>query len=261
MNFFQCNFQSRVLYKPVLVNILLPPLFSDKFSTETLDEIYIVKKKYKTLFLLHGAFSDHTGWLRKTNIEKYAEQYNLAVVMPDMANSFYANLVHGPDYWTFVSEELPRFARRIFPLSAEGEDNFVAGLSMGGYGAFKLALNKPEQYAAAISLSGVMDVVSAMQNKARPIFKIEDYFGSLENFKGTSNDLHYLLKKATESGKQVPRLYIACGTEDELFPMNREFMDYARSIGAKVDFEEGPGGHDWTFWDHYIQRGLEWLFN
>src|SRR6185503_13247898 len=121
--------------------------------------------KYKTLYLLHGHSDDHTAWQRYTSIERYAEDLNLAVVMPAVHLSFYNDMAHGGKYWQFISEEVPTLVRDIFPLSAERKDNFVAGLSMGGYGAFKMALTHPERFAAAASLSGAVDISEVVRVK------------------------------------------------------------------------------------------------
>src|SRR5690349_9975630 len=116
------------------------------------------RKKLRTLYLLHGHSDDHTAWQRYTSIERYAEGLNLAVVMPAVHLSFYNDMAHGGRYWQFISEEVPALVRDTFPLSARREDNFVAGLSMGGYGAFKMALTHPGRFAAAASLSGAVDI-------------------------------------------------------------------------------------------------------
>ena len=114
--------------------------------------------KVRTLYLLHGHSDDHTAWQRWTSIERYAEVFNIAVVMPAVHLSFYNDMVHGGKYWQFISEEVPLLVRDMFSLSARREDNLVAGLSMGGYGALKLALTHPDRYAAAASLSGAVDI-------------------------------------------------------------------------------------------------------
>ena len=119
-----------------------------------------------TLYLLHGLSDDHTTWLRRTSIERYVAPMDLAVVMPAAHRSFYTDMaggVKGHRYWTFISEELPALARWFFPLSDASEDNFVAGLSMGGYGAYKLALSHPSKYAAAASLSGALNVARLVE--------------------------------------------------------------------------------------------------
>src|SRR6266498_4824372 len=123
------------------------------------------KPNYRTLYLLHGHSDDHTAWMRWSSIEKYAEGLNLAVVMPAVHLSFYNDMVYGGKYWQFISEEVPALVREMFSLSADRKDNFVAGLSMGGYGAFKMALTHPERFAAAASLSGAVDISEVVREK------------------------------------------------------------------------------------------------
>ncbi|HEY9528971.1 MAG TPA: alpha/beta hydrolase-fold protein, partial [Anaerolineales bacterium] len=103
------------------------------------------QKKFRTLYLLHGRSDDHAAWQRQTSIERYVEGLNLAVVMPAVHRSFYTDMMHGGKYWQFISEEVPAVVHSLFPVSSARKDNFVAGLSMGGYGAFKLALTHPER--------------------------------------------------------------------------------------------------------------------
>ena len=120
----------------------------------------------KVLYLLHGYSDDHTIWQRRTSVERYAARHNLAVVMPAVNHSFYCNEVHGERYWDYVAEDLPRQMQHFFRLSDKPEDTFVAGLSMGGYGAMKLALNFPERFGAAASFSGAADIVT---DKEKPL--------------------------------------------------------------------------------------------
>src|SRR5690348_3177908 len=124
---------------------------------------------FPTLYLLHGLSDDDTAWLRRTSIERYVDELGLAVVMPAVHRSFYTDEYYGRPYWTFVTEELPRIAGRFFRLSDRREDTFVAGLSMGGYGAFKWALRHPERFAAAASLSGALDVASRLYQPPNPV--------------------------------------------------------------------------------------------
>jgi len=260
MSRFQCSFQSKALNIPTAVTVVLPfPIFDPRLLNESLDDIYQPKAKFKTLYLFHGAFADASSWSLWTRVEAYADQHGLAVVMPSVGNSFYADLMYGPAYWTFVSEELPRFVRSVFPLSDRREDNFVAGLSMGGYGALKLALNKPENFAAAISLSGVLDIVTVMKKPIHPLFNVNEYFGGIEKLKGSHNDLFAQLQSLKQQGMLIPRLYVACGLEDELYEMNTKFRDLANANSISLTYEEGPGGHTWEFWDQYICQALEWL--
>ena len=115
--------------------------------------------KYPVLYLLHGMSDDHTIWQRRTSIERYAADYGIAVVMPSTQLGWYTDMQIGLPWFTYITQELPAICRSFFPnMSEKREDTFVAGLSMGGYGALKCALRAPETYCAAASLSGAVDV-------------------------------------------------------------------------------------------------------
>ena len=222
------------------------------------------QKKFRTLFLLHGHSDDHTAWQRWTSIERYVEGLNLAVVMPAVHLSFYNDMAYGGKYWQFISEEVPAVVRDIFPLSSVRKDNYVAGLSMGGYGAFKLALTHPERYAAAASLSGALDiraVTSPRSDRDNRIWLAEmrTVFGELSKVPGSKHDLFTLAKKVAK-GQVKPRLYQCCGTEDHLYADNIRFRDAISKLPLDLTYEEGPGDHTWAYWDKMIQNVLAWMF-
>ena len=151
-------------------------------------------------------------------------------------------------------------ARHFFPLSGERNDNYVAGLSMGGYGAFKLALTCPERFAAAASLSGTLDVTRlAGDAQVASHEEMRHIFGEVKSLAGSRNDLFHLAKEMIEQGKEQPRLYQWCGTGDFLYADNVRFRDHVASLGLAMTSEEGPGGHEWRHWDVQIQHVLAWL--
>jgi S-formylglutathione hydrolase FrmB len=253
MAFLTLHFRSEVLQLNVAVNVILPqpPPGSRGFE-----------RRLPVLWLLHGLSDDHTIWMRRTSIERFVEGRELAVVMPAVDRSFYADMVRGNRYWTYISHELPILMRAYFPLSAQREDNFAAGLSMGGYGAFKLALTYPSRFAAAASLSGALQRFSGDAPADAPkewLAELENMFGDLARFPGSSNDIYHLAAKVARSSGPRPQLYAACGTEDFLLQDNRRFKAHAEQIGLPLTYEEAPGEHEWGFWDRYIQRVLAWL--
>src|SRR5215213_6093194 len=222
--------------------------------------------KLRTLYLLHGHSDDHTAWQRYTSIERYAEGLNLAVVMPAVHLSFYNDMAHGLKYWQFISEEVPTLARDLFSLSAARRDNFAAGLSMGGYGAFKLALTYPDRYTAAASLSGAVDLNEVVRVKKNEpgnkewIEEMRTVFGDLSKVPGSKHDLFTLAKKASKAPVK-PRLYQCCGTEDELYADNVRFRDIVQKLPLDLTYEEGLGEHNWAYWDTMIQNVLKWMFS
>ena len=237
------------------------------FPQRTLvDEKSKRRPRYRTLYLLHGHSDDHTAWQRCTSIERYVEGLNLVVVMPSVHLSFYTNMAHGGKYWQFISEEVPTLARELFSLSSDRKDNFVAGLSMGGYGAFKLALTCPDRYVAAASLSGAVDIREVVKEKRNdPLNKawlaeMRNVFGDLSKVPNSKHDLFALARKVSKATIK-PRLYQCCGTEDFLYADNVRFRDAIRKHPFDHTYEEGPGEHNWVYWDTTIQRVLTWMFD
>ena len=215
---------------------------------------------HPTLYLLHGLGDNSSTWTRQTSIERYVWKRNLAVVMPEVHRSFYADMIRGNNYWTFVSEELPAICRRMFPLSDKREDNFVAGLSMGGYGAFKLALSHPERYCAGASLSGALDRAQRMETSEKMVEEFKNVFGESEDYQGSCNDLLHLAEQLAKSDQPRPALYQCCGTADFVYPENQSFLAHLRRLGLAHDYHEHPGReHDWGYWDEMIQDVIEWL--
>ena len=253
----EVNFFSEVLTIRSTMYVLLPQrTFAEIKSKRT--------PKYRTLYLLHGHSDDHTVWTRATSIERYVEGLNLAVVMPAVNLSFYTDMVHGGNYWTFISEEVPAVVRDMFSLSDKREDNFVAGLSMGGYGAFKLALTHPERYAAAASLSGALDVRETVRAHGRTedkafLAQMRNIFGDTSKVANSNHDLFALAKKVSKLPVK-PRLYQCCGTEDFLYADNVRFRDAIHKLPLDLTYEEGPGEHVWSYWDKMIQNMLAWMF-
>lgn len=241
MALLQCQFHSSALEIAVSVNVILPENIEGPLST---------------LYLLHGLSDDHSIWLRRTSIERYASGLQLAVVMPAVNRSFYTDMAYGAKYWTFVSEELPARMRAMFPLSAAREYNFAAGLSMGGYGATKLGLSHPDRYAAVASLSGAMDI--GRRGKEWPNDYVAIFGDKNYDVQGTVSDLFALADQVAASGTS-PLLYQCCGTEDFLYEDNVRFREHARALSLPLTYEEGPGEHEWGYWDAHIQRVLAWL--
>ncbi|WP_152395012.1 alpha/beta hydrolase [Paenibacillus guangzhouensis] len=256
MALIQCNFFAESLGLSTTMTVILPEQTRSQIGMTNVVHTH----RHPTLYLLHGLSDDHSIWLRRTSIERYAAALGIAVVMPQVDRSFYTDMAHGNRYWTFVSEELPRAVRSFFPLSDAREDNFVAGLSMGGYGAFKLALNHPDRFAAAASLSGAMDVTDPIYLQLMPeVFQLA--FGDQATVAGTANDLLHLVSAlgSTADSTAKPLLYQCCGTEDFLYEQNVRFRDTCRAAGVDLTYDEGPGDHSWEYWDQQIQHVLNWL--
>lgn len=210
------------------------------------------------LYLLHGMSDDCTTWVRRTSIERYVAPLGLAVVMPQVQRSYYSDEVYGGRYWTFLSEELPEIVHQFLRVSSRRQDTFVAGLSMGGYGALKWALRAPDRFAAAASLSGALDIAGRTTRRERP----EDprmtarIFGDAP-VTGSDADLLRLVAEADPA--RLPAMRAWCGREDGLLEDNRTFAAACRAADVPLDLLVGPGAHDWDYWDDTVVNLLAWL--
>lgn len=252
MALIHCNFYSEVLDLSTSMYVILPQAPSSATR--------VPQHKTQTLYLLHGMSDDHTIWQRRTSIERYAADRDVAVIMAAVHRSFYTDMAHGYRYWTFLSEELPAIVHNFFNLSKAREDTFVAGISMGGYGAFKWALTYPDRFAAAASISGALDIVHGPpKDDVEFQAELRLIFGNLEELAGSPNDLFYLAQQLVQSQGPKPRFYQCCGLNDFLYKDNLKFRDWAESLSLDLTYEEGPGSHNWEYWDQQIQRVLDWL--
>lgn len=259
MALLHCNFSSKALGRPVPIQVILP---TDKMVFPGMPE---PKAPFKTLYLLHGIFGDETDWVCGTRLQSWALERNLAVVMPAGENSFYVdNPKASRLYGTYIGQELVEFTRKSFPLSHKREDTFIGGLSMGGFGAIVNGLRNPETFGAVCALSSALILDSMMENREYTDFLMtnkgyyESVFGDLDKVRGSDMDYDALAEKVAKEAVK-PRFYMACGTEDGLIGVNRDFRDHLEKLGFDVTYEEGPGVHDWYFWDKYILKALEWL--
>jgi putative tributyrin esterase len=213
--------------------------------------------KRKVLYLLHGLSDDGSAWQRYTAIETLASAYGLVVVMPSVGRSFYTDQPNGQRYFTYLTEELPSYLADVFGLTPRREDTFIAGNSMGGYGAFRAALLHPELYAAAASFSGVLSLEVLKANPNDP--RREEFallFGSLDSLAGSENDPAVWLQRAAQNPSTLPRLFIAVGRQEDLYPLSGYFHAACQSLGVRSEYHEEDGHHDWFLWDRQIRQFL-----
>ncbi len=261
MALIHCNFISQALRKQTAVTVVIPT-YELSFDGWDLQEAPPMtgQEKFRTLYLYHGWSDDSTCWQRFTNIERYAQQHQMAVVMPDAEHSYYVDMAQGNRFGQYLYEELPTLMRALFPLSEKREDTFVAGLSMGGYGALYAALAHPQLFSAAASLSGVTDIVAAVHHPDDYYSHYEYVFGDLSQVAGSGYDLHALLGARKAEGGPLPRLFLTCGDLDtELLHSGKQFAGLARAQGFDVTETVGQGAHEWPVWDAAIQEVLDWL--
>ena len=259
MALMHVDFFSDVLGMSMNMDVILPQQTRGQIGMEG----KMGDGRYKTMYLLHGMSDDQTTWQRRTSIERYVSELGIAVVMPTTHLAFYTDTAYGMNYWTFISEELPRICREFFPrMSERREDTLAAGLSMGGYGAWKLGLRASHTFGAAASLSGALDIVDDYKRNVEecsdrlPLFR--GIFGSEERLQGSDDDLLALARKLADEGAQLPRLYAWCGTEDFLYQGNLKAWEHVKKLGYDLISFESFGDHQWKYWDEKIKDILCW---
>lgn len=263
MAFCHMNFFSPTLLVGTDVNVFIPTPDSGELSTGQDIGYFHDGVKYPVLYLLHGAYGDYSDWARLTGIERYAQAHKIAVVMPSADNSFYQDMYRGGKYLTYFTRELPDYIARLFPVSTKREDTFVAGLSMGGYGAVRVAFEMPERFGAAASLSGAIDLLAALgdaeKEPHRPPFYWDAIFADPGKVEGSDADLFALAQKRLAEGRKLPPIYQTVGTEDLIYPANLSAKRKLEELGLELTYAEHPDIHDWEFWDAHIRDVLDWL--
>ena len=252
MALIQVNYLSKALFREVPVNVILPV---DRFDADTNRYLNGKYRKYKTLYLLHGLLGNYTDWISQTRIQKWAEEKNLAVVMPSGDNAFYFNSrTPWNDYGTFIGEELVEVTRRMFPLSDKREDTFIAGLSMGGFGALRNGIVYSKNFSHVAGLSSAVHIFEDTSEEANI-----GLFDNLEDASKTNKNPWVAVEEMLSEKRPIPKFYMACGTQDDLMPANISFRDFLQEKGIEVTWDEDDYGHDWDFWDSQIKKVLDWL--
>ena len=256
MAFIEMTYYSTALQRTVPVRVASP---GDKY----IDLSYYNKpgKKFKMLLLMHGYFGSFVDWTNATRIQKWAETNNFLVVMPSGGNSFYVDLdIYPNDYGKMIGEELPQVMRTIFPVSEKREDMYIAGLSMGGFGAIRNGLKYSDTFSHVISFSGGFDQFEfPFEEQTEHTIRVTSPLGDLREAIKTDKNPRVCAEALMERHKAdpsvpLPKIYMSCGTEDPLIKGNYSLRDYLRGLGFDVTWFEGPGEHAWTFWDPQMQK-------
>ncbi|ALS00499.1 esterase [Enterococcus silesiacus] len=243
MTIARMNFRSHSLDKATSITIYLPENMT---------------RHSPVIYLLHGYSDDCNTWLDRTSLARFAEDYPFVIIMPQVELSYYTDMVSGSDYWEYLTQELPKKIHEWFGLASPANNTFVAGISMGGYGAFKWGMSFPEQVRAVASLSGALDVLSLWKRDAsrNKVFGLA--FGNKVRLSKSSDNLFQLF--STQLGEaSAPYFLQICGTEDFLYQDNQTFRSKAAQTLAHYSYEEHAGGHTWDFWNQVIQRVLAYF--
>ena len=252
MAYLQSAIRSLALGMDTNLNIILP---ADRYDAEGRPAPFD-----KVLYMLHGLKQNADAWPRMSAIERYANRCGYAVIIPEVQRSWYCDLPGGTNYFTYITQELPELVHRMFKLPEGRENTYIGGLSMGGYGALKCALRRPDLYCGAMCFSSGF---FSLENPQR-LMKIYYSLGEMQSILGQElklrdeDSLDYLIRHFPEDA-QKPKLYLSCGTKDRLFSSNIRARDLLKEKGFDVTWEAWEGIHDWDFWDAAAERSMKFF--
>ena len=252
MAFFNIEYHSEALQMERSVNVIYPDA-SEIAPTEVDD------KDIPVLYLLHGMGGNENSWQKRTSIERLLRHTNLIVIMPSTDLAWYTNTAYGLDYYDALAKELPQVMQRFFPsMTRKREKTFIAGLSMGGYGAYKIALST-DRFSYAASFSGALGIgidgkdITEATGGSKAYW--EGVFGKLQ---GKTVQKHLLTTLAEKSDKKT-KFYAWCGYEDFLYQSNEAAVKQLKSLGLDIDYRQDHGKHEWYYWEKQLDHFLEWL--
>lgn len=260
MGFFTGTVYSEALNMDTQIGVILPQDSRFSRGLQPMPAGFEARRRPRALILLHGLTDNWAAWGCRSRILSHAEEFGVAVIMPEVQRSFYQDMAFGEAYFSYVSEELPALAAKLFNISTAPEDLLVAGLSMGGYGALRCGLTHPERYRAIGAFSAVTDMrrftLSETRNETRGFDRlVKGMFGDPPVVPASAK--LEPLAKAAAAGGGVPPVLMTCGTEDELYPDSENFFNYMKELGLPARLEAWPGIHEWSFWDRSVRMFLE----
>jgi putative tributyrin esterase len=207
-------------------------------------------ERLPVLYLLHGIDSDPREVMEHSSVLKLATASRLIIVMPAVGYSYYTNAKHKRNarWEDAVTQELPRDVENRFPVLSGREHTGIAGISMGGYGAVKLALKHPELYGFAGNMSGSLDITRRAASVPRwgQTWRIWMTFGVRPSTR-RDEDVFDLLDRAAEVQKVT--WFLSCGKDDPLLSVNGRFARELRGRGVALDLIATSGGHGWQSWN------------
>lgn len=213
------------------------------------------QQKLSVAYLLHGGGGNYQDWSNYSDVAKYAES-GLILVMPEAGSSYYTNAVDRPEdrYEDYIVKDLIADVESKFPAASQREKRAIAGVSMGGYGAIKLALVYPELFVFAGGMSPAIDVPS------RP-FSIKRWgqwrahraiFGPWGGEVQHKNDPFVVA--GTVDPKNVPYIFLTCGEQEGLLSSNKRLSRLLATRHFQFESDFGPGSHDWNQWNGRLPK-------
>ena len=213
------------------------------------------------VILLHGVYGSHWAWARKGGAHKTAERLAAAGVIPPMVlampsdglwgdgSGYVRHAANGPDFERYIVDEVPAAAAEVFPSVTPASPLFIAGLSMGGFGALKLGAKHPRRF-AGISAHSAITHFSQMSR-----FVDEPLAAYGPPPESEQSVLHWM----TTNRAALPPLRFDCGTDDPLLDDNRQLHRQLDELGIPHTYAEFPGGHEWPYWGLHLEDTLRFF--
>ena len=247
---FQCNFISYALQRTVDITVVVPSVtISESLAINGRKPTHKTDEKYPALYLLHGMGNNHATWGGYSNVELYAEENHVAVIMLSGENKFYRTEGNSDDYFKFVADEAREFVTNYFPISSEPEHSYIAGLSMGGYGALLHGLTHPDRFAGIGAFS-----------PASPDIRMVDEPEKIKDLVEGPIEVKCLLSDNITKNRKMPPVYLACGEKDLLYDLCKKYRQLLSDGGVEVKWVSLPQyNHEWRFWDIQAEEFIKWL--
>lgn len=255
------NILSKTIGRHVTINAFIPTLTANDVLEGK--NPYSHQKKLKVLWLLHGFAGNQEDYFLYTNIARYAQSKNLAVIMPPAFNGGYSDLAAAEKYMSFVAHELVEACAYLFPISTKQEDMKLGGLSMGAMGAMKIAMTHPQQYSEVLCMSGVPYRADEEIQQLHWFGQDDSAFqgtipGQGSQIKGTLDDAYYYACKNHQENTKMPRFYLTVGTNDFFLSKCQSAYSYLKDLSIDITYSELEGfGHEWDFWDKQLRYAIE----
>lgn len=251
------------------VSVILDSLYSQsvggykKFNVVLPENYNSSEERYKVVFLLHGYSGNHNDWIHKTSLVKYLKYYPFIIVTPEADNSWYTNspVVKNRNYEDYIIKELIPYVEKRYRVLSTKHGRAIAGLSMGGYGAVKLALKYPDLFYFVGSFSGAFDWMGLIEKGSAQLSQsLKEAFGASRSEHWDINNVYAIIDSV--KSLNLPYFYISCGKDDQisgLLESNRKLVEKFQRKGIAYEYHELPGGHSWSFWDGEIKNFLKML--
>jgi len=255
---FDCRFESIILKTQVEVKVYLPN--PENFMNAVTDyKARYTFQPFKTVYLLHGMMDSAWQWVENTSITRLAQDAGLALVIPSCGNNFYVNTIYGAAVSDFIEKELVGFVQAMFPLSGRREDNYIWGISMGGYGALRQGFLNPQMFSKVVAMSPTSDIEFTARFAYAMGVDPNYIIGNWKDLPGSDLDLRTMAAQNAGRVQDIPEMLIIIADQDHMVRDNSEFRGQLAELGYKNEFRTYPGEHNWAFWDRHVEECIQWI--